>query len=541
MRCHHSSALILALSLTIWPLSAAESKKPAVEKIDMAECLGCHKEIEPLKALGKHAALSCTACHSGLSAHATNVESLPGTRLDHETCGGCHKDQFSSFSTFDYKKLARVEKSQPAERSPNPAWEKLMAGHGFTKEHNAPRGHTFMLVDHLAVDRAYGGRFQPKKGWQYVTEQGVLKAWDVLEDTVPGTNEHKPFKPETAPAANPTCIQCKSQDNILRWKFMGDKDPKARFDRTSNPVEVARSVSNALNCIFCHDPHAAKPRIVRDALIQALTRPEKDTLWHKDPKATKIDVVEFREGFRKIALLEKYDSKLQCGQCHVEYNCNAGFNPADGTKVGYDSGVTNHFPFKDVFQMYEHYNKLGFRDFKHAGTGGLLWKAQHPEAETFWNSRHDKNGVGCADCHMPKVKNKAGKTYTSHWQTSPRNYLEQTCLRCHKDMDEKKAIYQIDSIKHYVRGKMRKAEFWLGALIDKIAEAKKAGVAEDILKQAQEQHMKAHVLWEWWTAENSDGFHNPDAARQSLTTSVEEARKGIQLLADAISPKAPAK
>ena len=71
-------------------------------------------------------------------------------------------------------------------------------------------------------------------------------------------------------------------------------------------------------------PHAAKPRIVRDALVQALTRPEKDTLWHKDAQATKIDVKEFRGGFRKIALLEKYDAKLQCGQCHVEYNCNPG-------------------------------------------------------------------------------------------------------------------------------------------------------------------------------------------------------------------------
>ncbi len=30
--------------------------------------------------------------------------------------------------------------------------------------------------------------------------------------------------------------------------------------------------NHALNCIFCHDPHAAKPRIVRDALIEAVTR-----------------------------------------------------------------------------------------------------------------------------------------------------------------------------------------------------------------------------------------------------------------------------
>ena len=41
-------------------------------------------------------------------------------------------------------------------------------------------------------------------------------------------------------------------------------------------------------------------------------------------------VKEFRGGYRKIALLEKYDAKLQCGQCHVEYNCNPGFDPKTG-------------------------------------------------------------------------------------------------------------------------------------------------------------------------------------------------------------------
>ena len=96
----------------------------------------------------------------------------------------------------------------------------------------------------------------------------------------------------------------------------------------------------------------------------------------------------------------------------------------------------------------------------------------------------------------------------------------------------------IDSIKAFGKGKMRKAEFWLDALIDKILEGKKAGLAADVIKQAQDQHLKAHILWEYWTAENSDGFHNPELARESLTRSVDESMKGIKIINDALgAPK----
>jgi formate-dependent nitrite reductase cytochrome c552 subunit len=88
---------------------------------------------------------------------------------------------------------------------------------------------------------------------------------------------------------------------------------------------------------------------------------------------------------------------------------------------------------------------------------------------------------------------------------------------------------------------MRKAEFWLAALIDKIVEAKKAGADPAVVREAQEQHQKAHILWEWWTAENSDGFHNPSLARESLTMSVVESKKGIKLLDDAMQKKTASK
>ncbi len=531
----------LALTAYTGSVKAAPKEKP----VNVENCYMCHGPVKELHTMGKHSKVNCVNCHSGLEKHlkSPGPETRPVTDMSWEACGQCHKEQYESFMKEAYHRPARDEKSQLTNRSPNPFWDKLMMGHGFTKEHALTRSHKWMLIDHLVVDRAYGGRFQPKNGWQYVLEGG--KAWDVLMDTKPDTKEHKAFLPQTAAAANPVCLQCKTQDQILDWAYMGDPDRGAKWSRTSFVPEFAKNLQHGLNCFVCHDPHAAKPRIVRDALIDALTRPDGDTLWHKDSKRTGIKVIDLgvRGYTRKIALLDRYDTRLQCGQCHVEYNCNPGYDPTNPDTSKYTVTMadrrTNHFPYKDVFELYDHYvNKVHFLDFKHALTGGLLWKAQHPEAEAFYNSKHSKAGVGCNDCHTPKVKDKkTGKVYTSHFAVTPRVQLKETCLRCHSNWTEEQARYVIDSIKAYTKGRMRKAEFWLSALIDKIVEAKKAGVDEETIKKAQDQHLRAHILWEFWTAENSDGFHNPDMARESLTMSVDESQKGIKLLNEAIAAK----
>ncbi len=518
---------------------------PAEKDVKSDTCYGCHATVKDLHKMGKHAKLNCTKCHSGLEKHlkSPGPDTRPATNLSWEACGQCHKEQFESFMQEAYHRPARDEKSQLTGRSPNPYWDKLMAGHGFTKEHNTTRSHVNMLVDQFAVDRAFGGRFQGKNGWNYIFEKG--KVWDLLVDKYPDNKEQKTFIPQTAAAANPVCMQCKTQDQILKWSYMGDKvEGKTTWDRTSNVVEYVKDLQHGLNCIFCHDPHAAKPRIVRDGLIQALTRKEADTLWHKDPKHTNIKVIDMGvRGFtRKIALLDKYDTRLQCGQCHVEYNCNPGTDTKTGEPVKMSDQRTNHFPYKDVFGLYEHYvNQINFLDFKHGLTGGLLWKAQHPESESYYNSKHARAGVGCDGCHTPKMKNKAGKVFTSHFAVTPKVQLKETCLNCHPKWTEEMARYSIDSVKAHIRGKMRKAEFHLSVLIDKIVEGKKAGLGDDVIKQAQDQHLRAHILWEYWTAENSDGFHNPEMARESLTKSVDESMKGTKIINDALAAKAAAK
>ena len=157
---------------------------------------------------------------------------------------------------------------------------------------------------------------------------------------------------------------------------------------------------------------------------------------------------------------------------------------------------TNHFPFKPVDEIQQHYKDLKFGDFKHAITGAMLWKGQHADVETFYNSTHQKEGVECSACHMPKVKDpKTGKTFTSHWQTSPRHYIKETCLTCHKTWTEQQALYTIDSLKNKWTGKMRKAEFWLTRLIDKYEAAQNLGVDPAVLNEVRAEALRgAHPL-----------------------------------------------
>jgi formate-dependent nitrite reductase cytochrome c552 subunit len=535
----------------------AKSAEGKIKQVDVANCYSCHKDIKEFHMGSKHASVNCAYCHTGADEHlkldgkpSEPLKASIGTRTDHAPCASCHQEQFNTFATMNYDSPAKIEKAQA--RSVSPMFDKLMQPHGFTKEHAEPRSHIFMTLDHLIVDRAYGGRFQ-LKDWTYITDakSAVSDLWNViLKDREPGNGDQKAFMPQVATAANPVCMNCKSFDNILRWKYMGDPDPKAKWSRVSKPAEFARDITHALNCFMCHDPHSSAPRVARDALIQAVVDRGEGTYPYDKAKSEKnpMKKVTFRDGFRAIGLLSKPDSNIMCAQCHVEYNCNPGIEPNAGPD-GKDKPVTMADQRTNLFQWTKvsDYNKKmvekfgNFKDFRHAITGTALSKMQHPETETFWMSKHEREGVECKDCHMKKIE-KNGKTFTDHQQQSPRKMLKETCVKCHGEMTEENARYQIDAIQNYTRGKIVKAEFWLAQLIDTFVRAYDAGVPRnsDAVKAAQKFHDEAQTKWEWWTAENSVGFHNPQDARQSLTESVTASQAGIKALNDAIAAlKAP--
>ena len=539
----HVAGLLAAAALSLVGTSAhAQATKPAVQAkaklptFDAGTCYECHDAIKDFHDTNAHKTVGCDSCHGGLETHRAKGKGRPTTNMDPANCGKCHENQFRTMYTMNPDKTAHKDKTVPTFT----AMDKILTPHGFTREHNEPRSHSFALYDQVVVDRAFGGRFENKDGKAGLARMGGnFRIWDVLVDVYPG-EPHKAFKPGTAAAANPVCMSCKSSDHILDWAYLGDPHPEAKWSRLSKVNEFVKDTNHSLNCNFCHDPHSAKPRVIRDGLIQALTRPEKDTLWHKDPKGAKIEIKDLGErGFtRKIATLSRYDTKLQCGQCHVEYNCNPGTDPTTGQPIGMSDVRTNHFPFKPVDQIQQHYKDLKFGDFKHGITGALLWKGQHPDVEVFYNSTHQKEGVECSDCHMPKLKDpKTGKTYTSHWQTSPKHYIKETCLTCHKKWTEQQAVYTIDSLKNKWTAKMRKAEFWLTRLIDKYEAAQNMGVDPAVLAEARALHADAHIHYEWWSATNGAHFHNPQQFEASVNKGMGISQAGIKLLDEAMAKR----
>ena len=138
---------------------------------------------------------------------------------------------------------------------------------------------------------------------------------------------------------------------------------------------------------------------------------------------------------------------------------------------------------------------------------------------------------------MPKVKSGWGKRYTSHGVIRPIQSVKEACLGCHPKATAEEKRYQIETVQNYIKGKMRKSEYWLAKLIDTYAAARKAGVPESVLAEARERHEEAHVLWEWWTAENSDGWHNPELARESLAASIVASKKGVDALEKAMGSR----
>ena len=537
MKAHHFTAAAAALAAALG-FSAAAWAAP----VDLNQCQTCHSNVAKDHAGAAHKDVACTTCHSGLDKHLEKASNRPVTSMDPATCGACHQPQYKSLYTTS-ERPARQSKKAATGPAPDPFFDRALGGHGFTKEHDLPRSHTWMAIDQFLVDRAFGGRFEPKDGWLYTTLEGgkSYKVWDVLKDTHPESNEHKPFKPGTAAAGNGVCWSCKSTDLMLDWAYMGDKVEGAKWSRASNAVDSVRAVQHALNCNFCHDPHSAKPRIVRDALIDAVTRTDGPSVWnevaaHKTPVEVKDAGV---RGFtRKVGYLAKPDANLMCAQCHVEYICNPGIDAKTGKPIGMDNRLTNHFPFVNADQIEAYYDKIGYRDFKHSMTGALLVKMQHPDAETFFGSKHDKAGATCASCHMPKVKDeKTGKVYTNHWATSPRHYIKETCLTCHTDKTEKQMNAAIDAMHGYYDGKVRETEARMNDMFDALEAAIAAGVDQKTLDEARKLHASAHINWEYWTAVNGAWFHNPDEAVRSLAKGAKAAQDATALLKKATAEK----
>ena len=205
--------MVAVAGLTVSKQLIAANAKPAGEGVSKETCYGCHEEVKALKEGSRHANLGCGTCHENLVKHAESQGDVkPVTKIDAALCGKCHKDQFESF----YKSITRPApaRKRAFQQAARPCRISSLQATALRLNitNRAVTPSWSSTSSSLTASRAAVSSSR-MAGWAI---DATGKAWDVLIDTGKRL-------PETAMAGNPTCIQCKTSDHILKWKFMGDK------------------------------------------------------------------------------------------------------------------------------------------------------------------------------------------------------------------------------------------------------------------------------------------------------------------------------
>ncbi len=304
------------------------------------------------------------------------------------------------------------------------------------------------------------------------------------------------LKPGDPNETHATCYSCKSSDNPALWKQLGLEG----FDSIMFP-DMTPNIKNPIGCANCHEAGTMRLVVTNPSLDNALKAEGKD--WHTFTRQEMRTVV--------------------CANCHVEYYF-----------VGSRKILT--FPWNNgtqIDQIVSYYDNIKFSDWTYPGTNTPMLKAQHPEYETYTaGSTHYMAGVSCADCHMPYVRDGAAK-FSSHDVKSPLLNAEQSCGQCHTDVDY--VVARTKEIQDQVFNTKMSTE---NALIDAITAIKTATASpnadQTLLNQARQLHRDASFMWDFVSAENGMGFHNPEYALKILAQSTDMARQAQMLASQSV-------
>jgi nitrite reductase (cytochrome c-552) len=159
-------------------------------------------------------------------------------------------------------------------------------------------------------------------------------------------------------------------------------------------------------------------------------------------------------------------------------------------------------------------------------------KMQHPEFETWYDGPHGSAGVSCADCHMPYTRMDGKKKVSSHHWHSPLKDIETACRQCHADKDADYLKSRVEYTQKKTFGQLLKAQessvraHEAVRLADEFRGVRAADYDALMLK-ARENVRKGQFYWDFVSAENSVGFHNPAKALDTLLLSVEASNAAV--------------
>jgi nitrite reductase (cytochrome c-552) len=162
-----------------------------------------------------------------------------------------------------------------------------------------------------------------------------------------------------------------------------------------------------------------------------------------------------------------------------------------------------------------------------------MLKAQHPEYETWINGPHGSAGVSCADCHMTYKRLDGKKKISDHQWTSPLKDPDMAaCRQCHTDKTPEYLKGRVVDTQEKVFAQLLIAQEVSVRAHEAIRRASeytgpKPADYDDLMIEAREWCRKGQFFWDYVSAENSVGFHNPTKALDTLAKSQQFSQKSV--------------
>lgn len=530
-----ATAILVTASATVLAAGTGRAAGTPIvnptKSVNKTTCLSCHTTVKTLHQRGAHAKLNCGSCHTVDPQHlkSPSAQNRPTVNTSHAACAQCHKQEFKDMINPKYqydwaKNGGNSNYGQIRDRD----------GQNLTVQKKLPRFHVGIMAE-VAVNRS-SGRFEYKD--PSMEGRPVVRLWDAIVDTRPEdgnrldtdkTNTPMCWRPhKDAGNAVAYCLKCKGTDNILEWAYRSEKHPQATVDKTSLALPTMRSMNSSFNCIYCHDPHSAEPRVINDYLVDTMSNPALKNYYQDmagKPGFTKAEIVTMgMRGYpRKIAILERYDSNYMCGQCHMVFN--AGYKWRKRSTDEIVSNVTHNDPilYPSPFvkggpiAFWQWYKDHDLYSAKDAATGAkMINNGVHLHVEMLSQSKHGQAGVGCTDCHYGKNKGKF-----EHNPSLPKAKVANTCMRsgCHtgskakiKFASEAQALYTIEAIQQKGRFLKDKVDRAGRNAYDFLKQVKDFNLKIDplALEELQDAYSRLKYTDKVWFTDYSIGFHWPE-------------------------------
>lgn len=533
--------------------------------VDAKVCLACHNTaIKTLTLRGAHKDVNCASCHDIKPEHmkAPSAKNRPTTHFEYAACGQCHPAQPKDLMDPKYHYEWALKYAPPAYSGMRDIYGDNQYR---SNQYRLPRFHANIVTDLITIRS--DGRFAYKDYKDLSKPVGPRT--EATVDTRPeegdriGTKDDvmsltwRPHKGREVMGRS-DCLKCKTVDHLMEYAYLGKDKPGVGLVFDDPDAKVVKAVNNSFNCVTCHDPHSAEPRITFDHVIESMTHPDfKDFRYQKNAGSLaylKVEVLSMgvRGYERKIAILERYNSNYMCGQCHMGHNRSSSWYDAKTNKLLHKANIRDGEGWwvgttfaSNPLEWWNIVYKKGMHNGIDAATGVKTVGTDHYHMETLTGSKHGQAGVGCVDCHFAK---KADGTL-EHQPSLPRMKYKNTCARseCHgnpkgDNWSEGQAAYMVQVIQQRYRIHQDRLERYGKQARDLLIKAKNGDVKipkteYDALKIAYSQYLTVRG---WYSSDYSNGVHDPSGFEKTSSIVIKRLRSATDA-AQKVSSKAEAK